>query len=284
MLKKLIDYLVQDLGIQPNVAATIILSLFTFVSGFIITWIAAGFIKWVKRKNYKKSLKIIIRNFLESCKIQYVVLENFKEQKGFLHGENYHISIKSNFGQNYLSTLDIKTFIENFSSLFNKTRAEEISDLFELVETVKTSKDTFKEQFKAYYSNYEENLKKYNENLDGLRKLQDDLILEYNGKAIDTALYGYVSSIVSTFSKWKESGANTNIYVTNTEIVSPLFEKALVTPPNPISRRIIDYSIQCRTAVQNISNVEAYMKEEIETLKNVHKNSHEKGIAILNNW
>ena len=58
MLISLINYLVQDLGVQPNVAVTIILSLFTFSLGFIITWTASGISKWVKRKNYKKSFKI----------------------------------------------------------------------------------------------------------------------------------------------------------------------------------------------------------------------------------
>ena len=55
MLKKLIEYLVQDLGIQPNVAVTIILSLFTFSLGFIITWAAGGISKWVKKKIIKRA-------------------------------------------------------------------------------------------------------------------------------------------------------------------------------------------------------------------------------------
>jgi hypothetical protein len=55
MLKKLIDYLVHDLGVQPNVAVTIILSLFTFSLGFIITGTSAGISKWIKKRNYKRS-------------------------------------------------------------------------------------------------------------------------------------------------------------------------------------------------------------------------------------
>jgi hypothetical protein len=201
-----------------------------------------------------------------------------------LHGENYNISIKSNFGQNYLSTLDIKTFIENFSSFFSKTRAGEISDFFEIVETVKTQKETAKEQIKTYYSNYDENLKKYNEGLDGLRKLQDDLALEYNGKTIDAQLANYISTIVATFTKWKQGGGSTHIHVTNTEIVTPLFDTALSFPPNPISRKVIDYCIQCRVAVENITNVEGYMKDEIKTLKDIHKDAYERGTTIFNKW
>src|SRR5205085_2526608 len=82
MLKDLIEYLVHDLGVQPNVAVTIILSLVTFSLGFVITWTAAAVSKWTKRKNYKKSLKIVIKNFLEACQKQQQLLEVFSTHKG----------------------------------------------------------------------------------------------------------------------------------------------------------------------------------------------------------
>jgi hypothetical protein len=111
MLKELISYLENDLNVQPDVAVTIVLSLFTFSLGYLITWSAAAVARIIKRKNYKKSLKVIIRNFLDSCQKQYLLLEDHKDQRGFLQGENFVFTIKTNFGQNYLSTLDIKTFI-----------------------------------------------------------------------------------------------------------------------------------------------------------------------------
>lgn len=284
MLKKLIDYLVQDLDVQANVAVTIILSLFTFSLGFIITWTAAAISKCVKRWNYRKSLKIIVGNFLNSCQQQYLSLEKFVGQKGFSEGENIYFSIIANFGQNYLSTLDIKTFIENFSSFRMKNRAKEIADLFQIVENIKVSKETFKEQVKVYYTSYEKAHEKYNENLDGLRKLRDDLALEYNAKPINKQLADYISSIAAVFTNWTQNGANTSINATNTEIVLLLFNEAKANPPNAISRKVLDYCIQCRISVESISNCERYIKEEIDTLMVIHKDSFEKGTLILNKW
>ena len=83
MLESLLNYLVQDLGVQPNVAVTIILSLFTCSLGFIITWTESGISNWVKRKNYKKSLKIVIKNFPESFQKQHLLLKTGSTQKGF---------------------------------------------------------------------------------------------------------------------------------------------------------------------------------------------------------
>jgi len=284
MLKRIIEYLVNDLGITANVAVTIILSLLTFSFGFIITWIASAISKWKKRINYRKSLKILIRDFLASCEKQYLIMENFKDHKGFLYGEDYKISIKSNFSQNYLSSLDVSVFIENFSSTFKKSRASEISQIFEIVETVKTSKETFKEQISYYYSRYDEYFKLYNENLDNLRRIQDDLALEYNGKTVDERLASYIFSIFKTYSDWKQKGASTIINETFTEIVNPLFDTALKTAPNEISRKIIDYCLKCRLAVEEISNIEKHMKEEIDEVRKIHEVSFNNGIAIINNW
>ena len=71
MLKSLVNYLIQDLGVQPNVAVKIILSLFTFSLGFIITWTASGISKWVNRKNIKRVLKCSdCSQYLTACKTQ----------------------------------------------------------------------------------------------------------------------------------------------------------------------------------------------------------------------
>lgn len=288
MLKWFIEYLVKDLDVQPGTAATIILSLFTFSLGFLITWTAAALSKWIKKIKYKKSLSIIIRSFLNSCKTQYLILEKFSSQKGYLHDEGYTIQIKSNFAQNYLSNIDVKVFIENYSSLFKRNRAQEISDLLELVEAVRMAKQTSQDQMKSFYPTYEENLKKYNENIDSLRKLQDDLALEYNGKEIgkdiERDIAEYVYSIVSTFTQWKLNGGSISIEVTNTEIITPLFDRALSIPPNIISRKVIENCLQCRIAVENIRNVQRYMKDEVAALENAHKEAYEKGIKIISKW
>ncbi|MEJ8841503.1 hypothetical protein WG954_03855 [Lacibacter sp. H375] len=284
MLKKIIDYLVQDLEVQPNVAVTIILSLLTFCLGFIITWTAAGVSKWIKRRNYKRSLRVVIHNFLESCRKQYLLLEPLTKQKGFLEGENYNVFVKSNFGQHYLSSIDIKTFIDNFSSFFSKRRPQEIADFFEIVETVRAVKDTSKEQITIYQSSYDENLKKYNENLNELRKLNDEFALEYSGKNVNPHLVSYISNFASTFIKWIEGGGNKSVQATNFEIVTPLIEIAKSFPHGPHSRKIIDHCVQCRAAFENIYNVDEYMKDEIGNLRKIHKNSYDRGIALVKKW
>lgn len=121
MFKSIIGYWESQLGIQRSVVVTLILTLSTFSLGFIINWTASYIIRGVKKRRYRKSLKVIIADFLQSCNRQSKEFENILTQKGYLHGENYIIPNKSNFGQNYLTGLDISVFIENFSANFKKT-------------------------------------------------------------------------------------------------------------------------------------------------------------------
>lgn len=246
MLKKLIDYLVNDLGVQPNTAATIILTLFTFSLGFIITWTAAAISKWLKRKKYRKSFKIILNDFISACKIQYQELEKFPLQKGYLNGGDYTITVKTNYGLKYLANLDINVFIDNFSSLFKKNRAAEVSQLLEIVEQVKSDRESIKELIDFTYLKYSESFDIYNENLDSLRKLYENLPLKYNGTAIEANFHIYIQSIIDTFNRWNEKGALTHINVTLDQIVNPLYTEAKKISQNEISRDVIEHTLKCR--------------------------------------
>jgi hypothetical protein len=110
------------------------------------------------------------------------------------------------------------------------------------------------------------------------------LAVEFNGNAVNCQLAEYITSIADTFGKWTDNGANTNIQATYNDIVNPLLESAIAIPPNYISRKVVDYCMQCIVSVKNIENCEQNIREEIETLRLVHKDSYERGQVIINNW
>lgn len=284
MLKRIVLFLHETLDIPNAVAASIVVTLFTFSFGYLITWSVSAFSRRRKRYIYKKSLKLIIINFLSSCKLQHQELLKFDEQKGFLNGDNYTVIIKSNYAHNYLSKIDLKEFIENFSTIRVK-RAQEISDFFEIVETVRIVNELFKDQYKMFYSSYEKNLEIYNLNLDSLRKIQDDLILEMSAPTIiNPQVIKYIPTVLSVFENWAKNGASIIINATNDQIVGPLHQGAISNPPNNISKKILDHCMQCKMAVANIENIEKLMKEEILHLRSTFKHAYERGSELIIGW
>ena len=98
---------------------------------------------------------------MERCKIQSYEFDKLLIQPGYLFGNGYKIVVASNFSQNYLSTLDVKVFIENFSSIFKRGRAKQIAEFFELIENVKFVRELLNNTIDYTYESYKENNKLY---------------------------------------------------------------------------------------------------------------------------
>ena len=285
LINKIITAIADGSGIPRNTAATIMLTLFTFCLGYILTWGASYIVKLKKRWLYKKSLKIIIADFLKSCEKQYLEFEKFPTQVGYLNGDNYTVSIASSYSHNFLAKTDITVFIENFSSIWHKGRAKEISQLFEYVEKVVVVKQTLKEVVAFTHKMYSENFHVYNENLDNVRKLCDNMVYELTQRDPNiVAPSDYEISILNVFKKWKENGSITHINTTLNELVNPMYEQAIKTSPSLISKNVIDYTLKCRLAVINIKSYEKYLKESVAESLEVHKKVFTGGSEFVKKW
>ncbi|MDP4265557.1 MAG: hypothetical protein Q8941_23740, partial [Bacteroidota bacterium] len=243
MLRRIIDYLVNDLGVNRDTAVTIVVSLLTFASGYLITGSIKLSTKWKKQLTYKKILRIIISDFLKLCKKQRDVFEAFSKESGFTHGNNFNISTVPNFSHNYLTSVDVNVFIENFSLFFSKKRATQISEFFELVETVKSSKAALRENINMAFSSYNSNLITYNQNLHSLERFKDSLWVEFNGKPLSDNFIKYLDTICNSFIEWGKNGKSTNIHNTYTQIIQPILENLRLLPPNHLSHQAISYCL-----------------------------------------
>ena len=284
MLKYIINYLENELGVNSAVAPNIVVTLTTFIFGFIITWTAGYISRLIKKYKYRNILKVIIRQYLERCKLQIKELDNFAQQEGFLYGDGYTVNITSNFSENYLSNLDVKVFVENFSSVFKRKRATQVAELFELIERIKYARELLNNMIIKVDDRYKEQSKIYNENITGIRKLQEDLPLKYNGKQVESEFEMYLKSIPATFKNWKEKGSSTKIVDTLNEIVNTIYNSSVNVKVNEVSREMIDFTLNCKQAVSNLKMGEEVLREQIIHTKVVFEKSYEKGIEILEAW
>ncbi|MBL0200394.1 MAG: hypothetical protein IPP81_09550 [Chitinophagaceae bacterium] len=276
--------MVKDLGVSANVAPNIVVTLTTFILGFLITWTAGYVSRFVKKIKYRRILKVIIRQYLDRCKLQIEELENFTKQKGFLHGQGFTIVMASNFSQTYLSNLDVKVFVENFSSIFKRGRAKQVAELFELIERIKFSKERLDEVVAKVDERYKDEKKIYDDNLTGIRKLQEDLRLRYHNKEVESEFASYLESIPKAFKNWIDKGAPTNMIDTLNGIVNPIYDSSVKVDVNEVSREMIDFTLNCRQAVVNLELGESVLREQILHTKEIHEKSYSKGIEILDDW
>jgi hypothetical protein len=284
MLNQLIQFFQKDSGADANTAFTVIVTLFTFSVGLFTAWVAKTLSKLRKRVLYKKSLKMIINDFLNSCQNQHLAFKIVSSQEGFSKGNDYNIPLLPNVSQNYLAKLDINIFIENFSSIFHKNRDSEISELFEAVEVIKINKELLKELVNFTYAKYETFLNKYNENIEAISILHDGLVLKYSGVEVSDEFALYVHKIFAVFNEWKKNGSNNKITSTYNELIKPILDIAKSSIPSQSSSDALIFCLRGELAFTNITNIENLLRTKLQESMEIHKDVYERGLLIMNNW
>jgi hypothetical protein len=284
MIKSIIDYIVNDLGVERDTAVTIVVSLVTFGSGYLVTGLIKAIHKWRKQISYRKILKIIIDDFLNLCEKQHRIFENYSKEKGFAEGSNVNISVVPNFSQNYLAEVDVSIFIENFSLFFSKKRGIQISEFFELVETIKSNKIDLRTNINMAIDSYNRNLITYNQNLHSLERFKDYLGVEYNDKSVDLSFVKYLNGIYHPFMDWHKKGKSTNLKDTNEQIIQPILANLRILMPDKISHEAITFCLLAEGAYVNIINAENLIKDIISESAILYKSTYEKGRLLVKNW
>lgn len=278
-MDKIIDYFDKH-----KIPVTVIVSLLIFFSGFFVN----GFIKYigkcVKKHNYRKTIIIIINQFNNRSRVQVDELDKVLSQKGYLFADGYDLKIASNFGLKYLSTTDVKEFMLNFTSLTARHRTIKIVNLFESIERVIQAKKMFDKIIESVHKSYQEQYKIYNDELTSLRKLQEDLPIKYKQLPEDIDFRNYLISIPRVFNGWIEGGCDSSIWSTYNILVKPWNEQAKAAPITEVSRLVIDHTLTCILAVENIQNAEKILKSQTLNAREMHAKASADGVVFVSQW
>ena len=211
-MKRIIDFLTNDFGVDRNTAATLIITIFTFLIGLIATLLTNYIITKIKKRGYRKGFKVVIKDFIDSCKRQYKTFINPTAEQKVLEGEDFVIRIVPNSSLSYLSSIDKKDFIINFSSIFNKKRPKVISKLFYIIESVKVVNDETPKGIIILFDKYSVQEHIFQEHLDELRKINDQFINEILSPNFHSHPEKiFIENYLNIFKSWIENGQNTQL-------------------------------------------------------------------------
>jgi|GEM_PF-1438774 len=144
MILKLINFLCQTFGTDKNTAATILVTIFTFTGGIIITILFKMIEGILDRRNHRKLLKLNVLNLLKGIFRQASAYDKLSKQLKIDHNGSFNFSQKSISAIGVLEQLGYKKL---HSSLFNgienirfKNHAKKriaFNDLWSVVEFLK---------------------------------------------------------------------------------------------------------------------------------------------------
>jgi hypothetical protein len=281
-MKKIINFLINEYGVDANTAATLTISIFIFLLGIIATLITNYIINQIKKNFYKRSLRLVIKNFFNSCKKQYKIHEESINQYAFMHGAEFTLKLVPNPSHTYLSSINVTEFITNFFSFFNKNRPRIITKLFEIVDLIRLANEIQKNTSEKINERYSAHEACYNENLDSLRKLNDEIINKLSTSNLtNDPSFPFMNVIFSVFKNWQDQAEPITIANTYNKIVLLLLNEGRKAEPNPYSQRLLDYCLKCDISYINMQKLDSLFRDNLRQLAQANKKAFKVGEIII---
>jgi hypothetical protein len=162
-----------------------------------------------------------------------------------------------------LLEMKMEELIRKFNTPFNKKiKGRAISKLHETVLILDRIEIEIERMLNMINDRVNKHETIYQQNLDGLRRLNDSVITDLSMKGLASIpTDSLVGDLLSTFRTWKENGANTDISKTHEFIICKLFEAATKRKPEPLGFEIINLSLAAKLAYVNLDKLETMLKQ-----------------------
>ncbi len=279
-MKRIIDYLKEDLGIDAPTAATLVVTIGTFLLGLVFTIIIQWGISYLKKRSYRGASRVFIKAFFEIANKRVSDLEKIQNQKFF--STPVTTFTFSNYAASHFSSIDRTEFTLNFNGRTNKQRAKIISEFFKNIEFARVVEDTYGRSMSKLEHRFEHFQELYLENLTGLRQTFDNFIeMYYDNKIEQDREAPFIKAYMKIFKDWQDNGGLSQPLETTQRIVAPVGELCRSTLPGPVSRKPMEFVMQCEVALQNIDNINMVMSETIGGVVNDFQSISESGITII---
>lgn len=269
---KVIDYF-KTLGVDSNTTATILITIFIFSFGLLLSWLARQLKNIKERNSYKKSLVLILEDFGKACEKQNKVVSKSLTTVGLKGNKNFVIKYVPIGTLDYLNKLDFNIFLQNFEPLlFKRLFSKSISKLFELIAQVKIQNESAREFMKEFSEKYAGYEKEYRENLGELKKIHDSLGAQLDGKVLHKDDGGeLLQQYFKIFSDWFKNGSSRTLEDTYSQIVLRTIERLKEIAPHSIILSINDHALKCDLAYENIANIDKMLAEKFGDFAHFHR-------------
>jgi len=271
-MKRIIENLT-SWGIDKNTSATIVITIFIFAAGLLFTWLAGQIKKYKEKRSYKKSLLLILKHFGQDCDKQSKVVRESLQSAGLVTGNDFIIKFIPIGTLDYLNRLDFNIFLQNFEPfLFKKNYSSAVSKLFELIAQSKVQNESSIDFLKTFSAEYKKHERLFYENVNGLRKVHDELGVHLNGKTMEKDKGGdLIQGYFHVFGEWQKDGAKTDIISEYKEIVLKVLELNRKHQNIPLTLQTNELALQADVAYQNVEKIDNALLKKFNEFSRFHR-------------
>lgn len=281
-MQEIIDYF-KGFGVDANTTATILITLFTFSIGLLVTWIAGRIKSFKERQSYKKSLLLILQDFSKTCDKQTKVVALSLEKAGLNVGNDFIINYIPIGTLDYLNKIDFTVFLKNFEPTFYKKKySKAVSKLFSLIAQIKVQNDSIAGFSKMLFEEYKKHERQFYDNVDKLRQVHDELGINFNGKPIIPNTDGeLVQGYFKIFGDWMKNGGKTDFESEQKEIVLKVLEINKGFQNIPLILQTNDIALKADLAYINIVKIDGILKNKFKDFIHFHRRANKLTNVII---
>jgi len=271
------DWLYKNIWVHKNSGFVL------FGLGLLTAYVSKLFKDNNEKKNYRKSLNLIIKDFSQGCKNQSYSISKSLETANLLKGNDFMITSLSISSLSYLSQIDISAFIRSYIkscwSCKKRKMSIAVSIFFEIISNVKSRNEDSKSSMKLFFNSYSSAEKEYYHNMGGLRLIYDKAFVVY--KIPENVLIPpgtLINDYLIIWIKWVKNGQNATIAESYNQLVKPIYELISLYRTDPLILEIIELESGCHKAFITIEKIDNLLRNKFKK----HASYLKRASTILN--
>lgn len=264
-VKDFFQILSSHTGIKSETLFTVCTTLFVFSAGILSNWIIKRQNTRVQRKNYRKTVNLLLKNLENLCRRQYI--RSMKEIDNFslLDSKSIAVSQHINPALPLLNKMDYSIFLSSYiRGCRQKLKIKAASKVFTLIAIANVLEKDNEDKFNLFMASIRPMQDSYIRNMLLLEQYQRGLPLkEFKDFTLKIEL-------LEIFAVWNEKHADNNFKTSFTHLISPLLRLLQRYPLEPQLDDISKICQECHFCYSEISHNDKHINDHLRNF--IHQN------------
>ena len=279
-LKDFLDTLQALTGVKSETIFTVCTTLFVLSAGIVVNFIINVLREHRERKNYKKTINMLLANLSDVCRRQYQLTYKDIELFSLLDNKKMALKVHVYSPLQFLNKMDyslfIKYYVRGYKKKLVKLRAKAATKTFQIIgfcNHLETSHENsfnfFMEQMKPMQEMY----------------VKNQLILERFGKnltSLEVSDYDFKDQLITIYNQWRQKNINNNFRNSFTNLISPLIRLLEKFQMEKACDELSPLVHECHFAYSEIAHYDAIIRDYLKAFAFENKRMFKQLLVILN--
>jgi hypothetical protein len=258
-MEELLHYLKSQTGVAVETIFTVLTTLFVFGMGIFSNWVINLIKQYRQRKNYRKTINLLLDNLSDICWKQSLNTTKRLESYSILNNKFIGIQLHVYTPLYFLSKMDYSVFISNYvRGCCQNLKAKACVKVFKIIGYTDTFEKETVETSKFFFDSLKPHQETYMKNIVAIETIGRDLpVTEF----VD---YDFKRECQQVFDQWGQQRNDHNFKHTFTYLISPLKRLLDRFTMEPNAAKLLSLVDECHQAYSDLAHLDQAILEQLK--------------------